>query len=199
MARSPEEVAKLPYRKNVGVMLVNSDDRVFVGRRIDMQGPHWQMPQGGIDPGESPEEAALRELEEETGVSRDLVRIEAENEGWLAYDLPLELLDKLWGGKYRGQEQKWFRMRFLGSDDQVNIETDHPEFAEWKWIDQSEMVDAIVPAKPISEEELAYMSGNDLNDEIKRTRKAMEEAAKSLDFIEAARLRDQLKTLQEQT
>ena len=147
MARSPEEIAKLPYRKNVGVMLVNSDDRVFVGRRIDMQGPHWQMPQGGIDPGESPEEAALRELEEETGVSRDLVRIEAENEGWLAYDLPLELLDKLWGGKYRGQEQKWFRMRFLGSDEQVNIETDHPEFAEWKWIDQSEMVDAIVPFK----------------------------------------------------
>jgi putative (di)nucleoside polyphosphate hydrolase len=95
--------------------------------------------------GESPEEAALRELEEETGVSRDLVQIEAENEGWLAYDLPLDLLDKLWGGQYRGQEQKWFRMRFLGSDDQVNIETDHPEFAEWKWIDQSEMVDAIVP------------------------------------------------------
>ncbi|NCW64605.1 MAG: RNA pyrophosphohydrolase [Rhodobacteraceae bacterium] len=101
----------------------------------------------GIDPGESPKEAALRELEEETGVSRDLVRIEAENEDWLAYDLPLELLDKLWGGKYRGQEQKWFRMRFLGSDAQVNIETDHPEFVEWKWIDQSEMVDAIVPFK----------------------------------------------------
>ena len=125
MTRTPEEIEKLPYRKNVGVMLVNSDDRVFVGRRIDMKGPHWQMPQGGIDPGESPKEAALRELEEETGISRDLVRIEAENEGWLAYDLPLELLDKLWDGKYRGQEQKWFRMRFLGSDAQVNIETDH--------------------------------------------------------------------------
>ena len=93
----------------------------------------------------APKKPALRELEEETGVSRDLVRIEAENEDWLAYDLPLELLDKLWGGKYRGQEQKWFRMRFLGSDAQVNIETDHPEFVEWKWIDQSEMVDAIVP------------------------------------------------------
>ncbi len=102
---------------------------------------------GSITAREAFEEAALRELEEETGVSRDLVRIEAENEGWLAYDLPLELLDKLWGGKYRGQEQKWFRMRFLGSDEQVNIETDHPEFAEWKWIDQSEMVDAIVPFK----------------------------------------------------
>ena len=114
MTRTSEEIARLPYRKNVGVMLVNSDDRVFVGRRIDMKGPHWQMPQGGIDPGESPKEAALRELEEETGVSRDLVRIEAENEDWLAYDLPLELLDKLWGGKYRGQEQKWFRIRFLG-------------------------------------------------------------------------------------
>lgn len=105
------------------------------------------MPQGGIDPGEMPEEAALRELEEETGVSRDLVQIEAENEGWLAYDLPVELLDKLWGGKFRGQEQKWFRMRFLGTDDHVNIETDHPEFAEWKWIEQSQMVDAIVPFK----------------------------------------------------
>jgi putative (di)nucleoside polyphosphate hydrolase len=147
MTRTPEEIEKLPYRQNVGVMLVNSDDRVFVGRRIDMKGPHWQMPQGGIDPGESPKEAALRELEEETGVSRDLVWIEAENEDWLAYDLPLELLDKLWGGKYRGQEQKWFRMRFLGSDAQVNIDTDHPEFVEWKWIDQSEMVDTIVPFK----------------------------------------------------
>ena len=81
MTRTPEDIANLPYRKNVGVMLVNSDDQVFVGRRIDMKGPHWQMPQGGIDPGESPEEAALRELEEETGVSRDLVQIEAENEG----------------------------------------------------------------------------------------------------------------------
>jgi putative (di)nucleoside polyphosphate hydrolase len=147
MTRTPEEIEKLPYRQNVGVMLVNSDDRVFVGRRIDMKGPHWQMPQGGIDPGESPKEAALRELEEETGVSRDLVRIEAENEDWLAYDLPLELLDKLWGGKYRGQEQKWFRMRFLCSDAQENIDTDHPEFVEWKWIDQSEMVDTIVPFK----------------------------------------------------
>mgnify|MGYP003342957543 CR=1 FL=1 len=139
------------YRPCVGAMIINEDNKVWLGKRINIAHPEakllWQMPQGGIDPGESPEEAALRELEEETGVSRDLVQIETENEGWLAYDLPLELLDKLWGGKYRGQEQKWFRMRFLGSDDQVNIETDHPEFAEWKWIDQSEMVDAIVPFK----------------------------------------------------
>jgi putative (di)nucleoside polyphosphate hydrolase len=142
-----DAIAALPYRENVGVMLLNAAGKVFVGQRLDNRTPAWQMPQGGIDPGESPEEAALRELEEETGVSRDLVQIEAENEGWLAYDLPLDLLDKLWGGQYRGQEQKWFRMRFLGSDDQVNIETDHPEFAEWKWIDQSEMVDAIVPFK----------------------------------------------------
>ena len=147
MKRTPEEIEKLPYRQNVGVMLVNSDDRVFVGRRIDMKGPHWQMPQGGIDPGESPEEAALRELEEETGVSRDLVRIEAENEGWLAYDLPLELLDKLWGGKYRGQEQKWYLMRFEGADQDVNIQTEHPEFSAWAWMHPADLIENIVPFK----------------------------------------------------
>ena len=123
------------------------DEVLLIQRKFPPMQGAWAFPGGFVERGEDPQMAALRELEEETGVSRDLVRIEAENEGWLAYDLPLELLDKLWGGKYRGQEQKWFRMRFLGSDDQVNIETDHPEFAEWKWIDQSEMVDAIVPFK----------------------------------------------------
>ncbi|MFZ5964175.1 RNA pyrophosphohydrolase [Thalassococcus sp. BH17M4-6] len=144
---TPEDIAKLPYRPCVGVMLTNADGDVFVGQRIDTQSPAWQMPQGGVDTGEDPQEAALRELWEETGVSRDLVTIEAETPDWIPYDLPHDLVPRIWKGRYRGQEQKWFLMRFHGGDTQVNIATDHPEFSEWRWLPASELVEHIVPFK----------------------------------------------------
>lgn len=144
---TPEQIAKLPYRPCVGVMLVNRDGRVFVGQRIDNPTDAWQMPQGGVDPGEDPRKAALRELWEETGVSADLVTIEAETEDWIAYDLPHELVPRIWKGRYRGQEQKWFLMRFQGKDSDVNIATDHAEFSAWRWLAPEALVEAIVPFK----------------------------------------------------
>lgn len=144
---TPEDLAKLPYRKNVGVMLVNAEGGVFVGQRVDSQEPAWQMPQGGIDKGEDAREAALRELEEETGVSPDLVTIEAETDGWIAYDLPLEIASRIWKGRFRGQKQKWYLMRFHGRDDQINIVVAHQEFSEWRWLPAGELVDNIVPFK----------------------------------------------------
>ncbi|WP_372892522.1 RNA pyrophosphohydrolase [Rhodosalinus sp.] len=144
---TPEEIERLPYRPCVGVMLVNARGEVFVGQRIDNPGPAWQMPQGGIDPGESVETAALRELGEETGLTPDLVRVEAESPDWVTYDLPHELVPKIWGGRFRGQKQKWVLMRFLGTDDQVNIATKHPEFSTWRWIAPEALPGVIVPFK----------------------------------------------------
>ena len=144
---TPDDIAKLPYRPCAGVMLVNPAGHVFVGQRIDNQTDAWQMPQGGIDPGEAPRDAALRELWEETGVRADLVRIEAETEGWVPYDLPHDLVPRLWKGRFRGQMQKWFLMRFQGVDTDVNIATDHPEFSQWRWIDPGQLVASIVPFK----------------------------------------------------
>ncbi|KUF10706.1 RNA pyrophosphohydrolase [Pseudoponticoccus marisrubri] len=143
-----EEIAKLPYRRNVGVMLVNAAGHAFVGQRIDSETPAWQMPQGGIDKGEDPREAALRELEEETGVSRDLVTVEAETPDWIAYDLPHEIVPRIWKGRYKGQEQKWFLLRFHGTDDQVRLDADdHQEFSEWCWLPPKDVVAQIVPFK----------------------------------------------------
>ena len=144
---TPEEIAKLPYRRNVGVMLVNAAGHAFVGQRLDNDTAAWQMPQGGIDKGETPQDAALRELEEETGVLPSLVTVVAETEGWIAYDLPHDIVPRIWKGRYRGQEQKWFLMRFEGSDDQVNIDVDHPEFSEWRWLPVDQLVASIVPFK----------------------------------------------------
>lgn len=144
---TPEEIDKLPYRPCVGVMVLNAAGEVFVGQRMDRDTDAWQMPQGGVDPGEDPQEAALRELEEETGITRDLVRIEAQTEGWLPYDLPHDLVPKIWKGRYRGQEQMWFLLRFIGTDDQVNIQTEIPEFSSWRWLLPAQMLEGIVPFK----------------------------------------------------
>lgn len=144
---TPDEISKLPYRPCVGVMLLNRDGAVFVGQRRDRDQDAWQMPQGGVEKGETADVAALRELEEETGVSRDLVEVIAQTATWLPYDLPHDLVPKIWKGRYRGQEQKWFLMQFSGTDDQVNIETDHPEFSSWRWMPVTELVEGIVPFK----------------------------------------------------
>jgi putative (di)nucleoside polyphosphate hydrolase len=137
--------AHLPYRKGVGMMLLNCDGKVFVAKRIDMTSEAWQMPQGGIDDGEDARVAALRELAEEIGT--DKVEIIAQAPGWLTYDLPDALVPKIWKGQYRGQEQKWYALRFTGADCDINIETDHPEFSEWRWVEMSELPDIIVPFK----------------------------------------------------
>ncbi|MFW8594175.1 RNA pyrophosphohydrolase [Cribrihabitans neustonicus] len=144
---TPEDIAKLPYRPNVGVMLINADGGVFAGQRKDRFKDAWQMPQGGIDRGEDPRAAALRELEEETGVRPDLVEIIAETEGWLPYDLPAEVVPHFWGGKYRGQEQKWYLMRFLGKDSDIDLEAHHAEFSAWCWMPAGSLVEKIVPFK----------------------------------------------------
>ncbi len=137
----------LPYRPGVGVMLLNSHCHVFVGQRIDNTAEAWQMPQGGIDEGEDPRQTALRELEEETGIGADLVDIITETADWLTYDLPEDLISKLWKGRYRGQRQKWFLAKFLGEDRDVNLATPHPEFRAWKWAEAHELPHMIVPFK----------------------------------------------------
>ncbi len=144
---TPEEIAKLPYRACVGLMMINADGKIFVGMRNDGPQDAWQMPQGGVDKGEDPRDAALRELWEETGVIAELVEIIAETDGWLPYDLPHDIVPKIWKGRYRGQEQKWYLLRYTGRDDQIDIETKHPEFTRWKWQDPARLIDEIVPFK----------------------------------------------------
>ena len=139
--------AALPYRPCVGVALINGAGLIWAGRRLDSTADAWQMPQGGIDEDEKPRAAALRELAEETGIKADRVRFVAKTHHWLTYDLPPELQGKIWGGKYRGQRQKWFLFRFEGQDSEVDIARDHPEFAEWRWISAEEMLARIVPFK----------------------------------------------------
>ena len=144
---TPADIEKLPYRPNVGVMVMNADKHVFVGQRKDNFSDAWQMPQGGIDPGEDPKSAALRELEEETGISAELVTVIAETSGWVKYELPHDLIPKLWNGKYRGQEQKWYLLAFSGEDSDVNIFSEHQEFSAWKWLPADDLIAAIVPFK----------------------------------------------------
>ncbi len=127
------------------MMLLNNDNHVFVARRIDSTSEAWQMPQGGIDAGEEPLTAAFRELKEEIGTDKaDLL---AESSNWLTYDLPDILVPKIWGGRFRGQRQKWYAMRFTGQHQDINIATEHPEFSEWKWIEMTQLPDIIVPFK----------------------------------------------------
>jgi putative (di)nucleoside polyphosphate hydrolase len=135
------------YRRGVGVMLLNSRGQVWVGARIDNPADAWQMPQGGIDEGEDPWATALRELEEETGITPHLIERIAACPDRLRYDLPEEWRPKLWGGKWSGQEQDWFLCRFLGRDSDVDIATSHPEFRAWKWVEPQQLPDLIVPFK----------------------------------------------------
>ncbi len=144
---TPEEIETLPYRPCVGIMILNKDNQVFVGQRTDRYKDAWQMPQGGVEKGEDPQEAALREMTEETGIPADLVEVLAQTDAWLPYDLPHDIVPKIWNGKYRGQKQKWFLLRFSGEDAHVNIETEHQEFAHWRWLDVEELVSNIVPFK----------------------------------------------------
>ena len=128
-----------PYRRGTGIVLLNPAGHAFVGRRVDTGEPAWQFPQGGIDDGETPLEAVLREMKEEIGTDR--AELLAESAEWIAYDLPHDLADRAWHGRFRGQRQKWFAFRFLGSDADINIDTEHPEFCQWRWMP----LDAIPP------------------------------------------------------
>ena len=133
------------FRPGVGVMLVNGIGQVFVGNRVDMIEEAWQMPQGGIDGDETPIIAAMRELQEELGTAN--VEVVAESRKWLQYELPSSLQGRAWGGQWRGQRQKWFLMRFLGDDREINIATDHPEFSAWRWVPPEHLVELIVSFK----------------------------------------------------
>jgi len=136
---------ELPLRIGVGIILLNQQNNVFVGRRIDNPKNSWQMPQGGVDQNENFLQAAKRELEEETGIKS--VELIKELDGWFKYDLPKYLLGKLWKGKYRGQKQKWFVMKFTGKTDEINVKTKNPEFFDWKWIEPSELPKVAVEFK----------------------------------------------------
>ena len=136
---------KLPLRNGVGIVVLNKNDQVFVAKRIDNSKNFWQMPQGGVDKNEDYLAAAYRELEEETSIKNiDLVK---ELDGLISYELPKHLLGVIWKGKYRGQEQKWFVVRFLGNDSEININTSHPEFCEWKWVELENITDLVVDFK----------------------------------------------------
>ncbi|MDJ0277069.1 RNA pyrophosphohydrolase [Sphingomonas sp. 2R-10] len=137
----------LPYRPCAGVMLLNRDRRVFVGQRLDSTLEAWQMPQGGIDPGEAPIDAAVRELREETGVQADKVRLIAERPEELFYDLPDGMIGRIWRGKWRGQRQRWFLFAFEGEDGDIDIRTPEPEFRAWRWADPADLPTMIVPFK----------------------------------------------------
>lgn len=148
MASKKKSVKKkdLPYRPCVGILLFNAQGRVLIARRSDFETNAWQLPQGGIDKGEEPEDAALRELEEETGTAN--VKILAQSADWLSYDLPSELIGKAWRGRYRGQTQKWFAMLFLGQDSEITPEkVEHPEFDDWKWVDLKDVPEIAIEFK----------------------------------------------------
>ena len=140
-----ENKKKLPLRLGVGIILLNDENKVFVGKRIDNPGKYWQMPQGGIDKNETFLEAAKRELEEETGIKT--IKIIKELNEWFTYYLPKNLLGKIWKGKYGGQKQKWFIMKFIGKNDEINIRTKKPEFLDWKWIEPSDLPQVAVDFK----------------------------------------------------
>ncbi|MBC6437540.1 MAG: RNA pyrophosphohydrolase [Rhodobacteraceae bacterium] len=144
---TPGDLAALPYRPCVGVVLINASGRVFAGQRADTDAPAWQMPQGGVDKGEGPQDAAYRELWEETGIARGHVTHLAETADWLCYDLPVAMIPRIWGGTYRGQRQKWFLMRMDAPDTVINLHHRDREFAAWRWMTAAALLRAIVPFK----------------------------------------------------
>ena len=135
------------YRPNVGMMIINQKKEIFVGKRIDHPSNFWQMPQGGIDAQEIPSIAALREMEEEVGIKKNKVDLLTESKDWYFYSIPSDLAKTLWKGKYKGQRQKWFLYKFKGTDKDVNIHTEHPEFSDYKWVTKDFLVPNIVPFK----------------------------------------------------
>ena len=137
-----KDLSYLPLRSGVGIVVLNKENKVFVAKRIDNPKNFWQMPQGGVDEGEDFLKAAYRELEEETSIKN--VKLIKELDGTITYELPDRLLGLIWKGKYRGQKQKWFLMRFVGSDSEINIKTKHPEFLEWKWVELDKITDLVV-------------------------------------------------------
>jgi len=140
-----KDLNNLPLRSGVGIVVLNKENKVFVAKRIDNPKNFWQMPQGGVDEGEDFLKAAYRELEEETSIKN--VELIKELDGTITYELPDRLLGLIWKGKYRGQKQKWFLMRFVGSDSEINIKTKHPEFLEWKWVELDKITDLVVDFK----------------------------------------------------
>ena len=136
---------KLPMRQGVGIIVLNQNNKVFVGKRKDNPIDKWQMPQGGIDNNETPLKAMKRELEEETSITK--IKVLKEIENYTEYELPPNLLGKIWKGKFRGQKQKWFIVKFIGNESEINLKTKHPEFIEWKWIDYNLLPDVIVHFK----------------------------------------------------
>ena len=140
-----ENKKQLPLRIGVGIVLLNCENKIFVGRRIDNPAKSWQMPQGGVDENENLLQAAKRELKEETSIKT--VTVIKELSEWLSYDLPENLLGKLWKGRYRGQKQKWFIMRFIGKEDEINIKQKKPEFSDWKWVSSKELPEVAVDFK----------------------------------------------------
>ncbi|MEC7245656.1 MAG: RNA pyrophosphohydrolase [Pseudomonadota bacterium] len=147
----PLEYSKRPYRPCVGIMLINDNGHIFGGQRIDNRAEAWQMPQGGIDAGEDVETACFREMREEIGTNKaDILSIHPE---WLNYDIPLPLADRLWGGSYRGQSQKWVALRYTGQDSDINIATEQPEFFSWQWMSPADLIQLAVPFKrPVYED-----------------------------------------------
>jgi putative (di)nucleoside polyphosphate hydrolase len=137
--------SNLPYRPGVGMMIINNKNMVFVGKRVDTRVEAWQMPQGGIDLGETPSSAAMREMAEEIGSDKGYIL--AESKYWYSYDLPKFLIPKLWNGSFRGQKQRWFLIRFTGSDHDINISAYNPEFSEWRWVSFAELPIIIIPFK----------------------------------------------------
>lgn len=145
MHKTSKKHLALPYRPSVGMMILNADNKIFVGKRIDTKISAWQMPQGGIVPGETPSIAAIREMLEEIGSSKGYII--AESKCWYSYDVPSFLIPKLWDGNFRGQKQRWFLIRFTGTNEDININTLNPEFDEWRWASVDELLSIIIPFK----------------------------------------------------